>query len=104
MGVDVLSFLPLRRCWRPRSPSHQTARPLTSIISYSSSGFSSGDFAFYDHVLDTCAQLNIIPERYTKNGLSPLDVSFGESRRFCPFFTLFLLRAHVVVIPPPSVP
>lgn len=40
----------------------------------------SGDFAFYDHVLDTCAQLNIIPERYTKNGLSPLDVSFAMGR------------------------
>jgi len=40
----------------------------------------SGDFAFYDHVLDTCAQLNLIPERYTKHGLSALDIAFAMGR------------------------
>jgi 5-methyltetrahydropteroyltriglutamate--homocysteine methyltransferase len=43
------------------------------------SGVCSGDFSLYDHVLDTCSALNIIPERYTKNNLSALDISFGTS-------------------------
>lgn len=35
----------------------------------------------YDHFLDAANAVNAIPERYTKSGLSPLDVAFGESRR-----------------------
>jgi 5-methyltetrahydropteroyltriglutamate--homocysteine methyltransferase len=38
----------------------------------------SGDFTFYDHVLDHSIMFNAIPERYTKNGLSQLDVAFGK--------------------------
>ncbi|CED82453.1 cobalamin-independent methionine synthase [Phaffia rhodozyma] len=40
----------------------------------------SNDFAFYDHVLDHCVSFNLIPERYTKHGLSPLDIAFAMGR------------------------
>ncbi|GHJ89336.1 hypothetical protein NliqN6_5738 [Naganishia liquefaciens] len=39
-----------------------------------------GDFTFYDHVLDHSIMFNAIPERYTKNGLSQLDVAFAMGR------------------------
>ena len=48
----------------------------------------SNDFSFYDMTLDTAVLFNIIPERYTKLGLSALDILFchgkgvsGSSRR-----------------------
>ena len=34
---------------------------------------SSNDFSFYDMTLDTAVLLGIVPERYRKLGLSPLD-------------------------------
>ncbi len=36
----------------------------------------SNDFSFYDTTLDTAVLLNIIPSRYRKLGLSPLDTLF----------------------------
>jgi 5-methyltetrahydropteroyltriglutamate--homocysteine methyltransferase len=40
----------------------------------------SNDFAFYDHVLDHCTMLNVIPSKYTEAKLSPLDLSFAMGR------------------------
>jgi len=40
--------------------------------------FRSGDFTLYDHILDAANVVNAIPERYTKSGLSALDIAFGE--------------------------
>ena len=41
--------------------------------------FSSGDFTLYDHLLDHSFQFGVIPERYTAQGLSPVDTYFGMS-------------------------
>lgn len=40
----------------------------------------SNDFAFYDQVLDHIQLFGVIPERYTKNNLSPLDQYFAMGR------------------------
>ncbi|KAG6869295.1 hypothetical protein C0993_000048 [Termitomyces sp. T159_Od127] len=40
----------------------------------------SGEFSFYDHVLDHAAAFNVIPKRYVGLGLSPLDVYFAMGR------------------------
>ncbi|MGN0162397.1 MAG: 5-methyltetrahydropteroyltriglutamate--homocysteine S-methyltransferase [Candidatus Ornithomonoglobus sp.] len=42
----------------------------------------SNDFSYYDNVLDTAALLNIIPQRYKKLGLSPLDTYFAMARGY----------------------
>ena len=42
--------------------------------------YRSGDFTLYDHFLDAANVVNAIPERYTKSGLSALDIAFGEFR------------------------
>jgi 5-methyltetrahydropteroyltriglutamate--homocysteine methyltransferase len=41
---------------------------------------SSGEFSFYDHVLDHSAAFNVIPKCYVGLGLSPLDVYFAMGR------------------------
>ena len=41
----------------------------------------SGDFTLYDHLLDHSYNFGVIPERYTAQGMSPLDTYFGESAR-----------------------
>jgi 5-methyltetrahydropteroyltriglutamate--homocysteine methyltransferase len=40
----------------------------------------SNDFSFYDHILDTSLLFNVIPERYTKYELQPIDVLFAMGR------------------------
>ncbi|KAF8592431.1 cobalamin-independent methionine synthase [Ramaria rubella] len=40
----------------------------------------SGEFSLYDHVLDHSAAFNVIPPRYTGQGLSDLDVYFAMGR------------------------
>lgn len=40
----------------------------------------SNDFSFYDHVLDLATLLNVIPDRYTKFDLAPIDVLFAMGR------------------------
>eukprot|EP01113_Clastostelium_recurvatum_P043757 TRINITY_DN7290_c0_g1_i1.p1 TRINITY_DN7290_c0_g1~~TRINITY_DN7290_c0_g1_i1.p1 ORF type:complete len:787 (-),score=200.23 TRINITY_DN7290_c0_g1_i1:108-2468(-) len=40
----------------------------------------SGEFSLYDHVLDHCCMMNIIPDRYTKNDLSMTDMYFAMGR------------------------
>ncbi|KKK13175.1 hypothetical protein P175DRAFT_0471578 [Aspergillus ochraceoroseus IBT 24754] len=40
----------------------------------------SNDFAFYDHVLDHIQMFGVVPERYTKYGLDPLDEYFAMGR------------------------
>ncbi|KAK7542197.1 cobalamin-independent synthase [Phyllosticta citribraziliensis] len=40
----------------------------------------SNDFAFYDHVLDHIQMFNAVPERYSKNGLAPIDEYFAMGR------------------------
>jgi 5-methyltetrahydropteroyltriglutamate--homocysteine methyltransferase len=40
----------------------------------------SGDFTLYDHFLDAANVVNAIPERYTKSGLSALDIAFAMGR------------------------
>ncbi|KAK8212856.1 methionine-synthesizing 5-methyltetrahydropteroyltriglutamate--homocysteine methyltransferase [Zalaria obscura] len=40
----------------------------------------SNDFAFYDHVLDHIQMFNAIPERYSKQGLEPIDEYFAMGR------------------------
>lgn len=42
----------------------------------------SNDFSFYDTTLDTAVLLNIIPARYQKLGLSPLDTYFAMARGY----------------------
>ncbi|MDY2989361.1 MAG: 5-methyltetrahydropteroyltriglutamate--homocysteine S-methyltransferase, partial [Oscillospiraceae bacterium] len=42
----------------------------------------SNDFSFYDTTLDTAVLLNIIPSRYRKLGLSPLDTYFAMARGY----------------------
>lgn len=42
----------------------------------------SNDFSFYDTLLDTAVLLNIIPQRYTALGLSPLDTYFAMARGY----------------------
>ncbi|WFD29873.1 5-methyltetrahydropteroyltriglutamate--homocysteine S-methyltransferase [Malassezia sp. CBS 17886] len=39
-----------------------------------------GTFSLYDHVLDTSVMFGIIPEAYSKSGLSPLDTYFALAR------------------------
>lgn len=39
-----------------------------------------GDFSFYDNLLDAAVMLNVVPERYLKAGLSPLDTYFAMAR------------------------
>ncbi|GAY72318.1 5-methyltetrahydropteroyltriglutamate-homocysteine methyltransferase [Lentilactobacillus kosonis] len=39
-----------------------------------------GDFSFFDSLLDTANLLNIVPERYKKLNLSPLDEYFAQTR------------------------
>ncbi len=48
------------------------------LILISKINANSGEFTLYDHVLDHCSMFNAIPERYTKSGLSDVDISFGE--------------------------
>ncbi|KAJ8610329.1 hypothetical protein MRB53_038625 [Persea americana] len=40
----------------------------------------SNDFAFYDHVLDHIQLFNAVPDRYSKQNLSPLDTYFAMGR------------------------
>jgi 5-methyltetrahydropteroyltriglutamate--homocysteine methyltransferase len=40
----------------------------------------SGDFTFYDHVLEHSVAFNAIPKRYQGHGLSTLDVFFAMGR------------------------
>lgn len=40
----------------------------------------SNDFSFYDQVLDLSLLFNVIPDRYTKFNLAPLDVLFAMGR------------------------
>ncbi|KAL6937834.1 methionine-synthesizing 5-methyltetrahydropteroyltriglutamate--homocysteine methyltransferase [Hanseniaspora osmophila] len=40
----------------------------------------SNDFSFYDQVLDLSLLFNVIPDRYTKYGLSPIDTLFAMGR------------------------
>jgi 5-methyltetrahydropteroyltriglutamate--homocysteine methyltransferase len=40
----------------------------------------SGEFCFYDHVLDHSAAFNVIPKRYQGLGLSSLDIYFAMGR------------------------
>lgn len=42
----------------------------------------SGDFSFYDGMLDTAFLLNAVPKRYTDLGLSPLDTYFAAARGY----------------------
>lgn len=42
----------------------------------------SGDFSFYDNMLDSAMLFNIIPSRYTSLGLSPLDTYFAMARGY----------------------
>lgn len=43
---------------------------------------SSNDFSYYDGILDTALQFNIIPKRYKELGLSPLDTYFAMARGY----------------------
>lgn len=43
---------------------------------------SSGDFSFYDGMLDTAVLLNVIPERYRTLNLSDLDTYFAMARGY----------------------
>ncbi|KAL7418930.1 methionine-synthesizing 5-methyltetrahydropteroyltriglutamate--homocysteine methyltransferase [Cryptotrichosporon argae] len=40
----------------------------------------SGEFTLYDHLLDHSFNFNVIPERFTSQGLSPLDTYFAMGR------------------------
>lgn len=40
----------------------------------------SNDFSYYDQVLDLSLLFNVVPERYTKYDLSPLDIMFAMGR------------------------
>ena len=40
----------------------------------------SNDFSYYDQVLDLSLLFNVIPERYTKFDLAPIDVLFAMCR------------------------
>lgn len=42
----------------------------------------SGDFSFYDGVLDAAVQFNIVPKRYSEIGLSELDTYFAMARGY----------------------
>lgn len=42
----------------------------------------SNDFSFYDTVLDTAFLLNLVPERYRRLALSPLDTYFAMARGY----------------------
>jgi len=39
-----------------------------------------GDFTFYDHILDWIHMLGLVPDRFLKLGLSPLDTYFAMAR------------------------
>ncbi len=39
-----------------------------------------GDFTFYDHILDTSFMFGIVPERFQKQNLAPLDLYFAMAR------------------------
>ncbi len=43
---------------------------------------SSNDFSYYDGVLDTALQFNVIPKRYKELGLSPIDTYFAMARGY----------------------
>ncbi len=43
---------------------------------------SSNDFSYYDGILDTALQFNIIPKRYKELGLSPIDTYFAMARGY----------------------
>lgn len=51
-----------------------------SIAAKGVASIPSGDFTLYDHVLDAANVFNAIPERYTKSGLSELDIAFAMGR------------------------
>ena len=38
----------------------------------------SGDFTLYDQLLDHSYNFGVIPEKYSSQGLSPIDTYFGE--------------------------
>lgn len=40
----------------------------------------SNDFSFYDHILDHSLLFNVIPERYSKYNLAPIDTVFAMGR------------------------
>lgn len=40
----------------------------------------SNDFSFYDHILDHSQLFNVIPERYSKYNLAPIDTVFAMGR------------------------
>ena len=42
----------------------------------------SNDFSFYDNTLDTAVLFNIVPERYSALGVSPLDTYFAMARGY----------------------
>lgn len=42
----------------------------------------SGDFSFFDTTLDTAVLLNIVPEKYKRLGLSPLETYFSLARGY----------------------
>jgi 5-methyltetrahydropteroyltriglutamate--homocysteine methyltransferase len=42
----------------------------------------SGDFSYYDHVLDHSACFNVIPKRYQNHGLSHVDTYFSMARGY----------------------
>lgn len=42
----------------------------------------SGDFSFYDHLLDTAVLFGIVPKRYSSLGLSKLDTYFAMARGY----------------------
>lgn len=42
----------------------------------------SGDFSFYDGMLDTSVLLNVVPERYRNLNLSELDIYFAMARGY----------------------
>lgn len=43
---------------------------------------SSNDFSYYDGILDTALQFNVIPKRYKELGLSPIDTYFAMARGY----------------------
>ena len=42
----------------------------------------SNDFSFYDNMLDTAFLLNVVPERYSKLGLNPLETYFAAAHGY----------------------
>lgn len=65
----------------------QTAKEIRRIqwITQKESGLDfipSGDFSFYDNLLDTAVLLDAVPKRYSDLGLSPLDTYFAMARGY----------------------